>query len=278
MAENINNAPTEGAKDNKKKRFHNKSHKKEDNYIPNAPAEVLAVTIEELELPEKTYDALKVGGVLTVGDIIKRRMTEMYKIKNIGKKDCLAILKKLQKYNVEFREELAPQGEPEKKNKEEKAPNNKRESNKKNKPEKKQREPKKEIPEEPIDKDELVKFYRKKKWGFKDYQGKEVIEPKFDEAFNFREDLACVELDEKLGYIDKTGEIAIPFMFDCALSFSEGLAAVTIGDYSGYIDKTGEYVFPLEYDVATSFFDGKAVVRKDGRWGFLNRDGSIRWK
>ena len=63
-----------------------------------------------------------------------------------------------------------------------------------------------------------------------------------------------------------------------SLKLRAGLAYVTIGDKSGYIDKEGNTVFPLEYDSATSFYDGKAIIKKDGRWGFLNKEGEIRWK
>ena len=279
MAETTNNNAPSEVKENKKKRFRNKprAKKQQDNYVPNAPKEVLAVTIEELDLPEKIHTALVAGGVLTVGDIIKRRMTEMYKIKNIGKKDCFEIQKRLNKYNVTYREEEANVADTPNNHKSERGA---RENNKegKSKSDKRNKREHTEPIVEEIDKDDLVKFYRKKKWGFKDYKGKEVIAPEYDEAFPFREDYACVEKDEKLGYIDKTGEIVIPFLYDSALSFSEGLASVTIGDYSGYIDKTGEIVFPLEYDSATSFMDGKAIIKKDGRWGFLTKDGNIRWK
>lgn len=292
------NMATQGESAQKKRRFHNKKKaKKVDNYEPNAPKEILDIKIEELELSEKTYNSLKEGGVITVRDLAKRRMSEMYRIKNISKKNCFEILKKLEKYNVTFRDEEravesaqtdAGQEIQDGKNVnrerrdvriEEKKADKRLDRREEKRPDRNKRNDSRDAaPREEIDKDELIKFYRKKKWGFKDWQNKEVIAPEFDEAFPFREDLACVERDEKLGYIDKKGEIVIPFLYDSALSFSEGLASVTIGDKSGYIDKEGNTVFPLEYDSATSFYDGKAIIKKDGRWGFLNKEGEIRWK
>lgn len=125
--------------------------------------------------------------------------------------------------------------------------------------------------------DGLYKFYRHGKWGYKDTQGKIVIEPTYSEAFEFREGMACVELDEKCGFINKQGELVIPIQYDTACSFSEGLASVTKNDKCGYIDKNGEIVFDFEYEAATSFVDDIALVKKDGKWGYMDRHtGEIR--
>ena len=201
MAETINNnAREEGARDPKKKRFRGKKRKPQDNYVPDAPKEVLEVTIEELDLPEKTYEALKAGGVLTVGDIIKRRMTEMYKVKNIGKKDCHEIHKRLTKYGVTFREEenvTETQSRPAHE-RQDRADRSDRGEHSKSKRGAKQPAKREANPEPPMGKDDLARFYSKGKCGFKDYQGKEVIPAIYDEAFPFREDYACVEKDENI--------------------------------------------------------------------------------
>lgn len=125
--------------------------------------------------------------------------------------------------------------------------------------------------------DGLYKFYRHGKWGYKTDSGKVVIEPTYSEAFNFREGLACVELDEKCGYINKNGEIVIPIQYDTACSFSEGLASVTKDEKCGYIDKEGNVVFDFIYEAATSFENDIALVKKDGKWGYMDRKtGEIR--
>ncbi len=125
--------------------------------------------------------------------------------------------------------------------------------------------------------DGLYKFYRHGKWGYKTESGKVVIEPTYTEAFNFREGLACVELDERCGFINKQGEIVIPIQYDTACSFSEGVASVTKGDKCGYIDKEGNIVFDFVYEAATSFENDIALVKKDGKWGYMDRKtGEIR--
>lgn len=125
--------------------------------------------------------------------------------------------------------------------------------------------------------DGLYKFYRHGKFGYKDEQGKIVIEPTYDEAFNFKEGLACVELGEQVGFINKSGEVVIPIIYDTACSFSEGLASVTKDEKCGYIDKEGNVVFEFIYEAATSFENGISLVKKDGKWGYMDRTtGDIR--
>jgi len=63
-------------------------------------------------------------------------------------------------------------------------------------------------------------------WGYIDKTGKTVIEPQFDDARNFQEELARVKINKKWGYIDKTGKMVIEPQFDRAFGFSEGLANV----------------------------------------------------
>lgn len=125
--------------------------------------------------------------------------------------------------------------------------------------------------------DGLYKFYRHGKWGYKTENGKVIIEPTYSEAFNFKEGLACVELNERCGFINKQGEVVIPIQYDTACSFSEGLASVTKDDKCGYIDKEGNIVFEFVYDAATSFENDIALVKKDGKWGYMDRKtGEIR--
>ena len=125
--------------------------------------------------------------------------------------------------------------------------------------------------------DNLYKFYQKGKWGYKDGSGKVVIEPKYNEAFNFKEGLACVEMDEKCGFIDKNGNVVIDFIYDTACSFSEGVASVTKNDKCAYIDKEGNLVYDFIFEAATSFENGISLVKKDGKWGYMDKiTGEIR--
>lgn len=125
--------------------------------------------------------------------------------------------------------------------------------------------------------DGLYKFYKGGKWGYKDESGKVVIEPLYDEAYNFSEGLAGVEIGEKVGFINTTGEMVIPAIYDSVTSFKEGLASVTLNDKCAYIDKEGNEVFGFDYEAATCFTNNIALVKKDGKWGYMDRfTGEIR--
>lgn len=125
--------------------------------------------------------------------------------------------------------------------------------------------------------DGLYKFFKAGKWGYKNEAGNVVIEPQFDEAYNFSEGLAAVEQHEKVGFINTAGELVIPYRYDTVCSFSEGLASVTLDDKCAYIDKEGNEVFGFDYEAATSFVNDISLVKKDGKWGYMDRHtGEIR--
>ena len=52
------------------------------------------------------------------------------------------------------------------------------------------------------------------KYGYMDKNGKMVIEPQFEEGFEFHEGIAIVKKDGKYGFIDKTGNFIIAPQFD----------------------------------------------------------------
>ena len=111
-------------------------------------------------------------------------------------------------------------------------------------------------------------------WGFKNANGKVVIQPKFQYAFNFSEGLALVSLNDKYGYVNKTGEITIPCIYDFANNFIEGLAAVTLNKKHGFIDKNQEIVIQFKYDYVHDFdATGLASVEINNKWGFINKAG-----
>lgn len=139
------------------------------------------------------------------------------------------------------------------------------------------------------------------KWGYKDENGKIVIQPTYDNAYKFREGLAAVYLDEQNGYIDQTGKFVIKTDFSYIGGFSEGLAAVRTEDFKlGFIDKTGKVVIqPFyngffsvdlltelvdedgeeveeEYDTVWMFSNGLAnVIKFNGESGVIDKKGNF---
>ena len=281
---------------------HNRPRKQRDEYTPVGDEKALSTPIEALGLSERTAELLAKGGIVTARDLAARRMREMYRIQNIGKKQCFEVKGALTKLGLDFRpdddqpaqeqgekpvRDARPEGKRDRRQPEQAQSGAKRDEkrqgcergkdrkdsrdDRRDKNDRRDGKGKQQRKERDLPPDAIVKFNRKGKWGYRDRKGNVVIQPDYDDAFEFSEDLACVERDGKLGYIDKKGDVVIDFKFDSATSFSDGLASVTVGEKSGYIDKQGEEAVSLRFDVATPFEDGRAIVREDGRWGVLDR-------
>lgn len=65
-------------------------------------AEVLKLTVEELDLPTRIANALRKGGYATVGDLIGVEMGIVAKVKNLGEKSVGIVQKALQEKGVDF--------------------------------------------------------------------------------------------------------------------------------------------------------------------------------
>lgn len=112
-------------------------------------------------------------------------------------------------------------------------------------------------------------------WGFVSADAKVIIAPRFEQAQSFREGLAAVRIDGKWGFIDKSGTIAIPPRFDAVEPFSESLALVYSGTRPLYIDREGRRKITGSFREATSFVHGLAAVLLSGeRVAYINKAGS----
>lgn len=97
-------------------------------------------------------------------------------------------------------------------------------------------------------------------YGYIDKSGKWAIEPIFDKAYSFSEDVAVVQRGRYFGYIDKAGSWVIEPNFGHAGGFKNGLAPVRVTGGSGFIDKTGKIVIDAQYEKVKGFHEGIAVV------------------
>lgn len=101
------------------------------------------------------------------------------------------------------------------------------------------------------------------KIGYKDAKGGWVIDPIFDEAYEFSDGLAVVGLDGEYGYINANGDFIIEPKFEWALSFKQSVAFVKdrCGMY-GLIDKAGEWIHEPMFERVWPFKDhGYARVK-----------------
>jgi hypothetical protein len=144
-----------------------------------------------------------------------------------------------------------------------------------------------------------------KKCGYIDKSGAWIIEPNFNEVWDFVDGFALVTIGranssinaktkaisnegEKSAYINKKGDLLKNKFFDQAFGFSDGLGSVGNGGAReslwGYVDKTGEQVIPMKFGPGLSpsvgnFIDGIAPALNghwsNGKYGYINKSGNF---
>jgi hypothetical protein len=130
--------------------------------------------------------------------------------------------------------------------------------------------------------DDRYPFGRDDKVGFIDYQGHEVIPPRFSNAgdwAHFDNGLAPVfEAGKGSGYIDASGKFVIgpTQVWGWGRPFREGIAGVLIWSKQqnriGWINREGKIVFSGMGVEGTYFSEGLMSMRgANGKWGFVNK-------
>lgn len=104
--------------------------------------------------------------------------------------------------------------------------------------------------------------------------GKIIKELPYNTVDDFCEGLALFEKTyNDWGYIDKTGKEVIPPIYQNAKNFHQGLAWVELNNKWGCINKLGKEVIAFKYDSVGDFENGKAIVRLNGKTFFINKIG-----
>ncbi len=101
-----------------------------------------------------------------------------------------------------------------------------------------------------------------------------VIEPRFEEAFNFTDGRAAIKIGGKYGFIDEQGALVVPAEYDDAISFHEGVGVVSKEGAYSYIDASGHPLSENTYDYAWPLKDGLGMVKVDGKFGYVDSRGS----
>src|SRR6478752_3681155 len=127
----------------------------------------------------------------------------------------------------------------------------------------------------PFSKDGFAIVQLKKKFGFINRNGVEIIPMQYEDAKDFKEGLAAVKQDGKYAFINTAGTLVTAFEYEDAGSFSEGLASVKKNGSWGYINKEGTNVIPYKYKYASYLSDGLAYVSENGLVGYINNKGEL---
>lgn len=119
----------------------------------------------------------------------------------------------------------------------------------------------------------------KDKYGFINSDKNIIVEPKYDQVFNFKEGLAVVSMNSLYGYIDTNGVEIIPIQYRDAKSFSEGLAGVqdTSTYQYGFINSKNEFIIEPKFNTVTEFVGGFCIVNatSDSQLSFINKKGAV---
>ncbi len=115
-------------------------------------------------------------------------------------------------------------------------------------------------------------------WGYLDTLGKIRIDPQFDYAKDFTNDVGIVEKDGKWGAYNFMGKQLIPFDFD-EISFLDKTGNKVIRVYKkepkyGLIDTLGQIQVGAVFDEIGFYSEGKLAVKRNNLWGFVNNLGT----
>lgn len=80
------------------------------------------------------------------------------------------------------------------------------------------------------------------KFGFIDYEGREIVKPIYDDADDLHSGLASVKKGGLYGYIDLSGKLVIPLIYSSAGEFKNGQATVILNGQQCVIDMKGKII------------------------------------
>ncbi len=114
------------------------------------------------------------------------------------------------------------------------------------------------------------------KTGFKDLDGKIVIEPKFDVAEMFSEGYSAVKIGDKWGLIDESGKYKIEPKFEYLGSVHNGFLSYRANDKYGFVDIKGQEKIKPQFDWVDEFSEGLCVVRNNvNKYGYIDTTGKL---
>ena len=85
-------------------------------------------------------------------------------------------------------------------------------------------------------------------------------------------EFVCADKGKKIALINQDFDLITGFCFDNAQQYSENLAAVEVNGRWGYIDSKGVFTIEPKYKEANDFENGLAQIRdeKTGKYGYIN--------
>ncbi|MEN4917132.1 WG repeat-containing protein [Achromobacter spanius] len=101
-----------------------------------------------------------------------------------------------------------------------------------------------------------------------------LVAPRFDAVWDFEEDVASVQVDDKVGLIAADGHEILPPSLDEAWNCAQGLVVARVGDRLGFVDKSGGWAITPRFEDAGSFCPGGLAPAFEAQaWGLVDRRG-----
>lgn len=98
------------------------------------------------------------------------------------------------------------------------------------------------------------------------------IEPKYENAEAFTEQIAAVKIDGKYGAINENGELVLPAIYDSMKYRSFGVLPASLNGEWYFLGADGNPLFG-PFEDAESYEFGFAAVKRDGKWGYIDKNG-----
>lgn len=298
-------------------RFRGYQHKRPqraDNYQPPYEDSILAMNIEGLKLVPETVELLNKGGINTVGDIVKRRAQEMYRVQNFNKRKLLEVKAVLESLCIDFRPEeakpandndgqpqVAVQGNDANNQRNSAVKNGRNTRNGQNEPMRPNRagaqnsfntsrnndvnNGRKRIDDaqNQVGNNNLSGGNSKKQNGKKQKEDNSYSTLRIFPRESFKRtpkiDLpkdAYVKFQKagKWGFKDIEGREVIPPIYTEVCGFKEDIACVEMNGLFGYIDRKNNLIIPYKYECAGNFSEGLANVMLNERCGYIDIQGN----
>ena len=119
----------------------------------------------------------------------------------------------------------------------------------------------------------------KGKWGMIDRLGNNLIDINYDQL-DFLEgtENQIIKLSlnaQKYGLMDTLGKLIVDLIYDDIGTLQEGRLAVKKGNLWGYVDLNGQAIIPPQFQKVALFSEGLAAVKFQRKWVFIDKNGQI---
>lgn len=118
-------------------------------------------------------------------------------------------------------------------------------------------------------------YYSNGLYGVVRYDGRVVIEPKYQDIADQGEQLWPVQTEHGWQFVNIDGTTAIAGPFESAEPFIYGVSVVSVGGLYGAISPSGAFVIEPSWELINSFTDmGCAAASQGGRWTLIDPSGA----